>query len=263
MLCSGPITVEHRGYRAEVRCGRCTPCRIMKRDEWTTRLILERGLHQTARFLTLTYSDDALMSGGDLLNYTDCQKFLKRLRKRDGPIRFFAVGEYGTKSGRKHWHVLLFGCLPYERGLLQSALWPLGFIHIGDFSLQTARYCSKYVLKSRADSGAIFNASRRPGIGMPAAQALADGCIELGLKRCPVLVDLSDKKKLPLPRSIRDRVNSLLPGFDPDAREANLALGDLYSRLVGAHGDPKALVRAAQTAHAETYERKGYGFETL
>lgn len=48
-----------------------------------------------------------------LLYYRDIQLFLKRIRKHifkyyNEKIRFYIIGEYGTKSLRPHWHCLLF-----------------------------------------------------------------------------------------------------------------------------------------------------------
>lgn len=46
-------------------------------------------------------------------NTSDCQKFLKRLRfhikaKYNEEIRYYAVSEYGPRTYRPHWHLLLF-----------------------------------------------------------------------------------------------------------------------------------------------------------
>ena len=46
-------------------------------------------------------------------NVSDCQKFLKRLRfhlkdKYNEEIRYYAVSEYGPRTYRPHWHLLLF-----------------------------------------------------------------------------------------------------------------------------------------------------------
>lgn len=112
-----------------------------------------------------------LPSGLDTLAYlkkTDFQKFIKRLRKyvserfSSTKVRFFAIGEYGPKSLRPHFHCLIFtdsedvfksGCLvanpddpkSYRNAPLRE-IWPHGRVH-GELSSGTcANYVSSYVV---------------------------------------------------------------------------------------------------------------------
>ena len=99
-------------------CGQCMPCRIRRRKEWETRLMLEWKTWNQGAFVTLTYSPEYLpdadqWKGGNLIK-SDLQKFMKRFRKYfnekygDRKIRFFGCGEYGTQSKRAHFHILIF-----------------------------------------------------------------------------------------------------------------------------------------------------------
>jgi hypothetical protein len=95
-----------------------------------------------AQFITLTYNADHVPytnSGRMALNKVDLQKFFKRLRKAHGtkgkPIRYYAVGEYGTGYQRPHYHIILFNC---KAELIQNA-WKdpgtgkhIGSVHYGD-----------------------------------------------------------------------------------------------------------------------------------
>lgn len=183
----------------QVPCGRCVGCRIMRSQEWAIRCVHEASLHEDNCFITLTYSDSFLPSGG-ILRLDDFQRFMKRVRKRysEKSIRFFHCGEYGPKLGRPHYHALLFGHdwddkRPHkqERGNVWyrseqlSSLWGLGHCLSGAITYQSAAYCARYVMKkvtgpdaeehySRVDpeTGEIIELppeyvtmSRRPGIG--------------------------------------------------------------------------------------------------
>lgn len=104
-------------------CGKCIPCLINRKRLWKHRLLLESYCHEKSAFVTLTYNDDHLhyrndKSGEILLQPSlrpkDLRNFLKRLRKAIAPqrVRFYAVGEYGDKSFRPHYHLALFGYEP-------------------------------------------------------------------------------------------------------------------------------------------------------
>lgn len=107
MSCETPVWID--GYdRPFGRCGRCHWCRGMKRLEWVNRMMLE-AYQKPYRplFVTPTYRTQDLPK-----NYSESlrkvQLWLKRLRKRVGPIRYFAVTERGTKNGRLHQHLLIW-----------------------------------------------------------------------------------------------------------------------------------------------------------
>lgn len=138
-------------------------------------------------FITLTYADAFLPPGGGLV-LKDLQDFWKRLRKRYSGVRYFAVGEYGERFRRPHYHILAFNYLPSDlvsrsrmdgKVVFQSveleALWGKGRIDLAAFSPAAAQYVTNYVRKNfsvggaRVDFGTLprpFQVmSRRPGIG--------------------------------------------------------------------------------------------------
>ena len=126
MKCKYPQRKERTNkgvvYPYEHNCGQCLPCRIRKRAERSTRIYLESSFYPAAsQFVTLTF-DDENEPADKSVSLDVMQRYIKNLRqllKRefdlDG-IRYFAVGEYGDKSLRPHYHLALFGIpgdLPY------------------------------------------------------------------------------------------------------------------------------------------------------
>lgn len=114
MNCLNPITlfsVDRAKYPdgLDVPCGKCMACRMTKRKEWSLRMLHELKYHNDASFVTLTYDDNHIPDCQSLVK-ADLQKFFKRLRKSIAPrkIRYFACGEYGRKTGRPHYHAILY-----------------------------------------------------------------------------------------------------------------------------------------------------------
>ncbi len=112
----------------------------------------------SSAFVTLTYSPDTLpLSDCNVptLCKTDLQLFMKRLRKSIvNPIRFFAIGEYGTKTHRPHYHLLLFGCPPNIAEHIDKT-WQKGLYSIGEVSGASINYVTKYVVMGGVDP--VFN----------------------------------------------------------------------------------------------------------
>lgn len=157
MACITPFTVQlkHTGQRVGVPCGKCPDCKGRRISGWSFRLMQQEKIAMTAYFITLTY-DTAIVpitrNGFMSLNKRDLQLFFKRLRKSQGkdpvgssmpPIRYYAVGEYGTRTKRPHYHIILFNAM---LGLIQPA-WGKGHVHYGQVSGASIGYCLKYMSK--------------------------------------------------------------------------------------------------------------------
>lgn len=158
------------------------------KSEWSSRLLLEALAHPAADFVTLTYNKEHLpdadkFEGGNL-SPRDLQLFLKRLRKSlPHPVRFFAVGEYGSRHGRAHYHLVIYGRSNLSVSTIEAA-WsldnqPLGFVTTRPAELKAFNYVSGYVVKKFIQASPegrtkmFIRTSRRPGLGVPSVTALA------------------------------------------------------------------------------------------
>ena len=131
-----------------VPCGRCAFCLATARSDWALRLHYESRLHLDSRFITLTYADAHLTwkNAVPQLNKSDLQKWFKRVRKTGAKIRYFAVGEYGSKTFRPHYHIILFGEVS-ENAIRKS--WPFGLVHIGRVTQASILYCLGYIVNGK------------------------------------------------------------------------------------------------------------------
>lgn len=191
-----PVLDSNSEY-ISIPCGKCIGCRLDYSRTWADRCMLESQYHKNNWFLTLTYDNDHLPeqrpgSPVHSLQKRDMQLFMKRLRKRfpNDKIRFFGCGEYGSKSCRPHYHLLLFG-VPFEDLVLfkrdltnnylyfisdcVSSLWPFGHHLITELTWETCAYTARYIVKKQKGKNAqvyedynfepeFVLMSRKPGI---------------------------------------------------------------------------------------------------
>lgn len=167
MKCLTPIHVRNKDspdIEHVVPCGSCLFCMSQKRQEWTFRIEQELKHSKSAYFITLTYSDENLsfIDFNDMkfsiLVKSDLQKFIKLLRfhSKQSNIRYYAVGEYGSKSYRAHYHILIFNLLE-ENCILDKQqlsiiefierIWKKGLCHQGTITSASIKYVLKYMLK--------------------------------------------------------------------------------------------------------------------
>lgn len=187
----------------DLPCQQCEGCHIERSRQWALRCMHEASLYDDNCFLTLTYSPEHLPSHGTLIK-KHIQDFMKRLRFHNPhKIRYYGCGEYGSKGGRAHYHLILFNHnfadkthhstsqsnKLYTSETLNSLWEHKGFCTIGEVTFQSAAYVARYVLKKTStkseryldkESGYIKRRSkqpsqlsefslmsRRPGIGKP------------------------------------------------------------------------------------------------
>ena len=124
------------------------------------RCMHEKQSHERSAFITLTYDEEHLPQDGGL-DVSHFQKFMKRLRKKRGKVRFFHCGEYGDMKGRPHYHAILFGIdfwddqvlveekndNPYYISAELAQLWPFGQHRIGEVTFESSAYVARYIMK--------------------------------------------------------------------------------------------------------------------
>lgn len=173
--------VTEKAYKKGVTsfsCGSCPECLKKKASRWALRAFYEAQEHENNIAVCLTYDSYVWDSRGNIIgervsdlsvNKRDVQLFVKRLRKKYGKnIKYIASAEYGKRTHRPHYHVVLFGvtfddCVPYKRSkrgnLIYKSntlnkLWKNGICTVDALHVNSAvaRYCTKYAVKdSRAD----------------------------------------------------------------------------------------------------------------
>lgn len=227
MLCLMPVRV---GLSGPFACGRCDSCLINRKRDWVSRLLLHHcGHHGESAFVTLTYRSDEcpVVCGFDSLSRIDCRNFLQRFRREVGSFRYVLVGEYGDRTGRPHYHALLWwkkDCDPEE---LVKRCWPHGFVSVGEVSRHSVQYTVSYVLKGMTHPFDVSKALPIPqfarfshGLGKTAMDELKR-CARVnseGLYSLPREFRL-DGKVWPVPKYIRRKLEEDGYVFDRTASE--------------------------------------------
>jgi len=156
-----PKTSSKEFATFQLPCGKCLECRLEYARQWAVRCIHEAQMYEQNCFITLTYSDENLP--GPKLQYSDFQKFMKRLRFAypNNKIGCFVTGEYGDKNKRPHWHAIIFNWTPtdpifkytsesgdtvYSSETL-AKLWGKGISEYGSVTFNSAGYCARYAAK--------------------------------------------------------------------------------------------------------------------
>lgn len=151
MACDNPVYIKSKGIDIPVPCNKCPPCKVRRINEWVFRISWEEyNLSTSSHFITLTYDTAHVpltKNGFTTLRKTDLQKFWKRLRKLcpNVQLRYFACGEYGSRTHRPHYHAIVLNCPDPE---FFAKAWSLGGVQFGGVFVGTVTSDSiAYVLK--------------------------------------------------------------------------------------------------------------------
>jgi len=136
-----------------VPCGKCPKCLRDRQNAWVFRLQQEQKISKSACFLTLTYANAPLsFNGHQTLEPKHLTDFWKRLRKQNtDKIKYFAVGEYGTKYKRPHYHAIAFNI---NQKILQhndkmQDIWTHGYVDTARSTGASQRYTIGYIMQDK------------------------------------------------------------------------------------------------------------------
>lgn len=238
MKCLSPseIVRDTAGFIVRIRCGVCLGCRRTRREAWAGRILAETSLAGSAIFLTLTYAEPNLPQG---LEASDMQRFFKRLRKNSGQsFRYFCIGEYGSRTSRPHWHMMIWNICPafsvLGKGPVFLKSWRFGWSYVGEVNARTARYVAKYVLKEEGRDGCKVLSSRQPAIGAAWFHQIGVRIAQEVQKSGQVielpLVFSSGGQRFPIDAVSR---KSMVEGYETvlEYKESSRIATDLYSRV--------------------------------
>lgn len=161
--------------RISVPCGKCIICLKNRRSHWSFRLEQEFLSCLSAYFITLTYDDYNLPLNTEkrpTLKKRDLSLFLKSLRQwnnrdaekyeklmkvsknslKKGNFMYYACGEYGERTLRPHYHLILFNLNTWfpkdtiEKKVFET--WSKGLVHVGSVTPASISYVAKYLVNS-------------------------------------------------------------------------------------------------------------------
>lgn len=189
-MCLNPVKIND----VEVPCQQCWQCKQNRVRDWVGRCIAETKTSARSTVMTLTYGQSPKLDASDndwhatRLVYDDVKKYLKLLRYHGYPVRYFAVGENGSRKGRAHWHIILFWQsdkmpkLNFGVRFDHKPFWPHGFAWAENADAAAIRYCMKYITKTFEDGmRTAYGLSRRPPLGANYFRTLALLHVEHGL----------------------------------------------------------------------------------
>jgi len=184
MACDAPLSIKYKQplsdgkggwiYYFPADCGKCLKCLIKRKAQWSYRMVEELNNSFSAYFVTLTYDDKHITRTdlGNTINPQDHKDFIANLKEYEtseilnyrpyspeeiyrkdnkipesGKLKYYGVSEYGGKTGRSHWHYILFNIRDTTS---INLAWTYGRVQIDDCNINTIDYVLKYMVKDQS-----------------------------------------------------------------------------------------------------------------
>lgn len=223
----------HKEFGKPFPCGKCPPCRSRRASSWSFRLMQQDRVSNSAIFLTLTYDEQHIKRTPKhykTIRKRCLQLYFKRVRKllpKTSGLKYYACGEYGSKTYRPHYHAIIFNanydaleqawiCNSDEYGCGHRGCGkPIGQIKFGTVSDASVGYTLKYISKL----GKIplhKNDDRMPEFSLM-SKGLGSNYLTPQIKRWHLeslhkrmYVNLTDGKKAAMPRYYKERIYTSL-----------------------------------------------------
>ncbi|QCQ85148.1 replication initiator protein [Blackfly microvirus SF02] len=221
MECSSPIFLPRQGET--VACGYCVGCLSNSRRDWATRLYYEHRASKNAYFLTLTYEEASLPrceTGHGTLCKSDVQLFLKTIRNKhrrrtkggtriSSCPRWFVVGEYGAKTGRPHYHAIVFNIDAVVVREI-ARYWKKGHCKVSLLNQKRVMYCAKYQVTRLSvdcvstDRVLPFKICTKSSGGLGKQWLTPENCVSARLRLDGLISSASGR--VPIPKYYRQRI---------------------------------------------------------
>lgn len=217
----------------KIPCGKCDACKLNNARDLATRCMMELNTSKgIGIFLTLTYDQENIPADGKYRE-EDLIGFVKRLRKRIVvKIQTLGVAEYGSRTKRPHYHLLIFGWRPADAQKVRTSdsnhagesydifisnfiddCWKLGKTEFGSITEQSCAYVARYTYEKNREKNGEKNGeykpktlcrSRRPALGAAFVDQFSDSVVVKG--SVSLRVGGGGIKDFPLPRYVLRRI---------------------------------------------------------
>lgn len=206
------------------------------------RIMQELEYWPFAVFVTLTYNNEELVKLPlESIDKKELQNYFKRLRKNTNRIiKYYACGEYGDKSGRPHYHAIIFGLdinNDFDREEIDFA-WRKGYTYIGTVTHDSAQYVAGYVFKKyNGKKGIEIYGFKQPPFQLQSKGLGLQYALENEKQIKNKLYITKNGKKIPLPRYYKKQLDITKTEYKQIITEQETKLREHYEslKLSGTH----------------------------